>query len=102
MRRTIEHHPEAKERLAQDINSGHASDDDVFHLMAGHKLDDALRAHDSSAHWLYALLAASAFLGAAAFLFPRRSTTVRALALAGLFAGTLGIRFLLAVQWAAD
>jgi len=53
-------------------------------------------------HWTYALLASAAFLCAILLLFEKGRAAIKTLLLIGLFTGTIGIVFLIVVQWVAE
>jgi len=73
----------------------------LMESVPGARLDGAHLSGDSWMHWAYALVASAAFLGIVILIFERGKATPRGLLLTGLFTGTLGIIFLLGVQWVA-
>ena len=70
--------------------------------LPGGRIEGALLAHDSQLHWAFAGLSAFGFLGLLALMFPGERASPWPLVLAGLWTATVGILFLLLVQWAAD
>lgn len=97
--------PEVQERVqgvVERLEKGEATRADLIRAFPDGKIDaDAHLALDSSAQWLYALIAAVSFLALIAFFFPDEPTPPIHLVFVGLFTGTIGIVFLLAVQFAA-
>jgi RsiW-degrading membrane proteinase PrsW (M82 family) len=100
LNKTISAHPE----LAQKIESlgEDASSDELFKFFPGHRIDGALLARDSWGHWFFAFLSGAAFFGLILLIFPRGTVDLRRLLIVGTFTATIGILFLLAVQWIAD
>ena len=70
--------------------------------MPGGKLAGAHLARDSSAHWVYAGIAAVAFLAFLGMLFSVERASPTHLLGIGLFTGTVGIIFLLLVQFCSN
>ena len=94
--KTLDAHPEARAKLADEFTR-----EELCDALPSHKLDDALLARDSWAHWLFALLSAGAFFGAVMLLFKFGTVHPGRLAAIGAFTATAGIFLLLAVQWLA-
>lgn len=78
-----------------------ASFNKLMEEVPGAKVAGAHLPRDTWMHWAYALLAAAGFLGVVMLIFERGKVSAKSLVLTGLFTGTLGIVFLLAVQWVA-
>src|SRR5439155_22233208 len=97
---TFKSHPELKEKVKQLPED--ASYEDLLNLLPGNRIEGALLARDSWMHWLFALAAGGAFFGLILLSFPRGSASLTRLATVGLFTATIGIFFLLAVQWVAE
>ena len=75
----------------------------ILEALPDHRLDD--KAHlpfDTMWHWAYALIAALVFLALVACCFSRERVPPAQLIAVGLFTGTAGIVFLIAVQYAAQ
>jgi RsiW-degrading membrane proteinase PrsW (M82 family) len=103
--RTVAAHPEVEPQIERLMASEGASLSDLFNVLPGHRIEGAHLSKDTWTHWLYALLAAGAFFGLTLAAFPRGpadETKPQHLLYVGLFTGTVGIIFLLAVQFAAD
>ncbi len=66
------------------------------------RIEGALLAHDSARHWLFAGMSAFGFLSLLVLMFPQGRAKPWHLFAVGLFTATIGIFFLLLVQWAAD
>jgi len=66
------------------------------------RIEGALLPHDSAQHWLFAGLSAFGFLSLLVLMFPQGRAKPWHLIAVGLFTATIGIFFLLLVQWAAD
>lgn len=78
-----------------------ASVDDLFALLPGRRIDGALLAHDSRAHWAFAALASLAFFGVC-LVFPRGAAEPRSLLGVAAFTATFGIALLLLFQVVAE
>jgi RsiW-degrading membrane proteinase PrsW (M82 family) len=97
LKRTLEAHPE----IAQKAEKAEEDLDGFFSLLPGRRIEGAHLARGSLVHWLYALVAAGAFMGAACFLFDLGNAKHQEILWVALATGTFGILFLLAVQWIA-
>ena len=97
---TIKAHPEIAQKLKS--MSDNASADDFFNLLPQHRFEGALLAHDSWAHWSFALLSGTLFFGIVVLMFPQGTVSIKRLLTVGAFTATIGILFLLAVQWIAE
>jgi RsiW-degrading membrane proteinase PrsW (M82 family) len=74
----------------------------MLSALPDHRLDNAAHlAMDSNTHWVYAMVAALVFLVLIRCCFSRESIPALQLLAVGLFTGTIGIVFLLAVQFLA-
>ena len=99
---TLQHAPpEVRAWVDGLAAAGKLTEDDLFGALPGGKIDGALLPRDTLAHWIYAALAAVAFWALILSLFPHERKNASHLFLVGLFTGTIGILFLLAVQYAA-
>ncbi len=96
---TVQSHPEIREKVA--ALSDEATLDDFIDLMPGHKIDGALLAHDSSGHWVIAMISGGVFFCLVMLIFPLGTANPGRLVAIGAFTATLGILFLLGVQYAA-
>jgi RsiW-degrading membrane proteinase PrsW (M82 family) len=96
-KRTLQTHPE----IAQKAQEAQEDVEDFFSLLPGRRIEGAHLARGSYIHWLYALVAATAFMGAACFLFDLGNAKHQEILWVALATGTFGILFLLAVQWIA-
>ena len=101
---------EIKERLARTLNVpveaveqrlAHTSKAELLQGLPDNRIEGALLGHGSMAHWLFAGMSATAFLGLLLMMFPRGDAKPLHLIAVGLFTATLGILFLLLVQFAA-
>jgi hypothetical protein len=95
---TVEAHPEISDAVERAMES--EDDDALFAALPDHRIQGAHLAHDSSTHWLYAALSAALFFLVMLLLFPKGDTKIGHLVSVGVFTGTIGILFLLAVQLA--
>jgi hypothetical protein len=105
---TLAAHPEVKPKLDElldEAREGHVETgkllDDLFDLLPGHRMQGALLPYGSYMHWLFALISAAAFLGLGLLMFPGQAGPPKRLLAVGAFTGTIGIMFLLGVQWVA-
>ena len=106
LERTIDSSPpEVQQRVEGVIarlEKGNATRDDLIRALPDGKIDaSAHLSRDSMVHWIYAAIASAAFLGIIAFFFAKETIHPLHLLLIGLFTGTIGIVFLIAVQYAA-
>ncbi len=104
--RTIEHSPPEVQHRVEGViarlEKGNATRDDLIRALPDGKIDaSAHLSRDSMVHWIYAAIASAAFLGIIAFFFSKETIHPLHLILIGLFTGTIGIVFLIAVQYAA-
>jgi RsiW-degrading membrane proteinase PrsW (M82 family) len=90
--------PEKMKRLDASEN---VSMDDLFEALPEDRIEGALLPRKTWGHWLYALISGGVFFTLILFLFPLGTANPRDLLLVGIFTATLGILFLLAVQYAA-
>ena len=90
------------EKAEHEIEEGNGSLDELFEAMPGHKLVGAFLPRDSFVHWGFALMSAILFM--TFFLILGSHETANPLHLLGiaLFTGTIGIIFLLIVQFLAE
>src|SRR6185436_10789598 len=70
-------------------------------VLPGNRLEGALLARDSWAHWAFAILSSAAFAAAFAAISRRAAQDVRKLLAIGFFTATVGICLLLVCQWLA-
>lgn len=96
---------EAKQRIVNslmNLEEGKGSLNDIFEAIPDHRLAGALLPRHSWGHWLFALIAAIAFMAFFLFLASDASAQPWHLLGVGLFTATLGILFLLLVQLMAQ
>ena len=96
--------PDARLRALQaveDLEKGKGSVEQLFATLPDHRLIGALLPRDTWAHWLFTLGAAVLFFAFLLALTLEGSATPHHLLVIGLFTATLGILFLLAVQFLA-
>jgi RsiW-degrading membrane proteinase PrsW (M82 family) len=94
---------EVLQRVGPMLESKSASLDDVLNALPEGRLDEhAHLPRNSLRHWIYAALAAAGFLTLIACFFSQERVPSFHLLLIGLFTGTLGILFLIVVQWLAN
>jgi RsiW-degrading membrane proteinase PrsW (M82 family) len=93
--------PEVKAQLHALAESGKLTRDVLLRALPGGRIDGALLSHDTQVHWVYAALAVAAFLALILSLFPLEAKKAGHLLMVGLFTGTIGIVFLLIVQFLA-
>lgn len=99
---TLAANPEVAEAIEEKIESGELEDvDDILTLLPDGKIQGAHLPVSTKLHWLYAFLAAGAFLTLLLVMFKRDAARPAHLFSAGLFTATLGILFLVIVQWIA-
>ena len=98
---TMEHHPELREKLLELIQSEEATEEEIFAAIPADKLDGALLAKHTYAHWVFAGVSGAAFIGMVLALFPWGHAKAHTLVLIGVFTGTAGIILLLGLQWLA-
>ncbi len=77
------------------------SPDELLARLPGQRIEGALLGHDTALHWIFAGMSASAFLGLLLMMFPRGDTRPLHLIAVGAFTATVGILFLLGVQFAS-
>jgi RsiW-degrading membrane proteinase PrsW (M82 family) len=87
--------------LAVKAAEGKATEDDLISALPDGRIQGAHLPRRTGMHWIYALLSAGAFFALLLFLFPRGAATPQSLVTVGVFTGTLGILFLIAVQYVA-
>jgi RsiW-degrading membrane proteinase PrsW (M82 family) len=94
--------PEVRDRI-QGLAASHdgLTADDLLEALPGGKLDGALLPRDTGVHWVFAAVATVSFLALILGLFPLEKKKASHLFLVGLFTGTIGIIFLLVVQYLA-
>jgi RsiW-degrading membrane proteinase PrsW (M82 family) len=95
---TREHNEDAFKELERRKE---ASDDAVFSVLPGGRIEGAHLPHQTWMHWVYAAASAAAFFLLILSLSRAESAAPLALVCIGMFTGTIGILLLLAVQWAA-
>ena len=96
---TITHHPEVMPEL--DALPDDATTAQLCAILPGDRVEGALLAYDTYAHWGLAALSAAGFFGLVLLLFPPGHTKVWHLLAIGTFTGTAGILLLLGFQWLA-
>ncbi len=95
--------PEEQERARTAVEGdGIKSLDDLLHAMPGDKLIGAHLARSTFMHWVYAAVSIVLFLALIMIFFPVEPAQPVHLLAVGLFTGTIGILFLLAVQFCAQ
>jgi RsiW-degrading membrane proteinase PrsW (M82 family) len=101
--RRLKHTLEANKSIVEKFERQEdASFDDLLNALPNHRIEGALLPRNTWTHWLFAGLSAAGFFGLMAALFPGAVRSAKNLVLVGVFTGTLGILFLLAVQFIAD
>jgi RsiW-degrading membrane proteinase PrsW (M82 family) len=88
--------PEERQRIDNLLSRGEV--DEAFSALPGGKIDGAHLARNSSVHWVYAVIAAVAFLLLLGMFFSVERAQPAHLLGIGAFTGTVGIVFLLLVQ----
>ncbi len=103
LKRSIERIPPEKIQILEQKWEAEQqfSMDDLLAALPDGRIEGAHLARRSLVHWVYALLSATAFLGLILVIFPWGTANPRDLLLVGLFTATIGIFFLLAVQYIA-
>ncbi len=96
--RTIQNHPEVAEKLTRMERGGLASEESVFEILPGQRIEGALHSRRTWIHWLYALGAGVAYFGIVCVALPNFPAKPLNLLMAGVFTGTLGVILLLAIQ----
>lgn len=91
--------PEDQQRIEQLQRNESISDDEQIAALPGGRLLGAHLARDSAIHWAYAAIAAVAYLSLLYFCFSVERANVLHLFGIGLFTATVGIVFLLIVQF---
>ena len=100
LQRTLQSHPEIKSRMEQDDQE--FSKKDFFEVLPEGKIEGAHLPYNTWVHWLYALASTVLFGIALYALFPTGNADWKQVALIGLSTATLGIVFLISVQWIAE
>ncbi len=102
---TIDAAPPDVQRNADQVllrlGEGKGSLEDIFLALPEHRLRGALLPRDSWAHWLFTLGAVLLFLVFLLALSTDGSASAREILPIGLFTATIGILFLVIVQWLA-
>lgn len=93
--------PDVQSRVQQIMETNQGNANDIFAALPDARIEGALLPRHSWMHWLYAVVAAASFFGLLLLVFSRRSVHPLELLLVGLFTATIGIAFLLAVQYLA-
>ena len=75
--------------------------DDLRAALPDHRIEGAFHSGDTMAHWIYAAVSAAAFWALILVLYPLGRSTSQQLWLTGVFVGTIGIVFLIALQYIA-
>src|SRR5262245_16926340 len=97
--RTVQAHPEVKERIEELMESEHTDLDDLLQVLPGRKLDDlAHLPRDSRQHELYAALSAGIFFLFVGVILARGFTASWKLVLVAGFTATFGIAVLFIFQ----
>jgi RsiW-degrading membrane proteinase PrsW (M82 family) len=94
--------PEQQGRALSVLSKGEVSIDEAIDAMPDGKLDGAHLPRNTYVHWVYAGIATAAFLLLITSFFTVERVNPVHLLLIGLFTGTVGIIFLLAVQLCAQ
>ena len=104
---TVAAHPEVADQLKPfvdangDLVVAEDHENQFFAAFPNDRLEGALLAHESQAHWLLALGFAGAYLAFLIVAFPLAARHFKGLLFAGIFTGTAGIILLLIFQFAA-
>ncbi len=96
--------PETRERLARvfkNLGEGKGSIDDLFDALPDHKFAGALLPRNTWMHWGFALISVTLFMGFALMLAWNNAAQPPHLLGIGVFTATVGLLFLLLVQWLA-
>lgn len=91
--------PEEQRRIAEVAAAESVSDDEQIAALPGGRLVGAHLPRNTSAHWVYAAVAAVAYLSLLYFCFSVERTNPLYLIGIGAFTATVGIAFLLFVQF---
>jgi RsiW-degrading membrane proteinase PrsW (M82 family) len=94
--------PEEQKRIESIFSRGEVTLDEALTALPGGKLDGAHLARNSSVHWVYAAIAAVAFLLLLGMFFSVERANPAHLLGIGAFTGTVGIIFLLLVQFCSN
>jgi RsiW-degrading membrane proteinase PrsW (M82 family) len=94
--------PEEQKRIESVLARGDISLDEALAVLPGGRLDGAHLARDTSVHWVYATIAAVGFLLLLGLFFSVERASPMHLLGIGAFTGTVGIIFLLAVQFCSN
>jgi RsiW-degrading membrane proteinase PrsW (M82 family) len=94
--------PEEQQRIGSVLSRDDASLDEALAVLPGGKLDGAHLARNSSIHWAYAAIAAVGFLLLLGLFFSVERAQATHLLGIGAFTGTVGIIFLLLVQFCSN
>ena len=94
--------PEDQKRIEALLSRQEVSLEEALAAMPGGKLAGAHLARDSATHWVYAAIAAVAFLALLGLLFSVERANPLHLLGVGAFTGTIGIVFLLLVQFCSN
>lgn len=97
--RTLQKNEGAAKALVSDQG---ISMDDLLAALPEGKIEGAHLAYNTWVHWVYATIAAAGFFGLLMLMFPPGTVKPWHLLGVGLFTGTIGIVFLLGVQFVAD
>jgi len=97
--RTLASQPDIGTKLGDDEAM---SEDALFSLLPGGKIEGAHLSHHTWMHWLYALLAVALFGVLLLLLFPPGNATFMQVAIVAACTATVGILFLICVQWIAE
>jgi len=97
---SVKAHPEVRQKI--ESLSDDATLEDFIKAFPGHKLDGALFARDTWAHWFLAALSAAAFYGLVMLTFRLGTVSPGKLLAVGAFTATAGILLLLGLQWVAE
>lgn len=89
-------------RVDAVLSRDEVTEEEAINAMPGHRLLGAHLSRDSILHWVYAGIAAIGFLLILMLFFSVERANPLHLLAVGLFTGTLGIFFLLAVQWCSQ
>jgi RsiW-degrading membrane proteinase PrsW (M82 family) len=102
---TIQHAPKETQakvgRILSDMDAGKATVEDLFAAFPDGRIEGALLPRKSWIHWLFAFGSATVFLALILLMFPTGSAKAGHLLLVGLFTATIGILFLIIVQYVA-
>jgi len=98
IRRTLDANPQLRLRAEQED----LSDEELFTMVPDGKIEGAHLAHDSQAHWWYALASSSAFTAMLVFMFDPGKAKLGHGMLIALATGTFGILFLVCLQLVAE